>query len=292
MKLQEFPLVLNKGGLAMPIEHMPPPPTKSKRNKVLIYSIVIMAVIGIACFCYYWFYSRFYQYTDDAYVGGNMIFLTPQVPGIVTAISADNTDYVVKGRVLVQFDKTDATIALEKASADLGNTVREVIALFEKVDELQAEISKKKAVFVRCAQDFEHRQALIEEGAVSTEDLQHATAYLQESFADLLQTEHQCIAAIAQVENTTVETHPRVESAKEQLKEAYINLNRCTILSPVTGLIAQRNVQVGKQVRIGEPMLAVIPLDQMWVEANFKEVQLLQHEDRTACRCPFRSMGI
>lgn len=114
MKLQEFPLVLNKGGLAMPIEHMPPPPTKSKRNKVLIYSIVIMAVIGIACFCYYWFYSRFYQYTDDAYVGGNMIFLTPQVPGIVTAISADNTDYVVKGRVLVQFDKTDATIALEK----------------------------------------------------------------------------------------------------------------------------------------------------------------------------------
>ncbi len=251
-----------------------PSPPNSKRNRVLFYSTAIMAAIGAAYGCYYWFYSRFYEYTDDAYVSGNMIFLTPQVPGIVTTITADNTDYVAAGRVIVELDRTDAKIALEKATAELGDTVREVIGLFERVDELEAEIAKKKAIFVRRVQDFEHRQALIEEGAVSTEDLQHASAYLQEAFADLLLTEHQFISAIAQVENSTVKTHPKVEKAKEKVKEAYVNLNRCTILSPVTGLVAQRNVQVGKQVRVGEPMLAIIPLDQMWVDANFKEVQL------------------
>jgi membrane fusion protein, multidrug efflux system len=251
-----------------------PSESNSKRSKVLLYSILIFAGIGAAYLCYYWFYSRFYEYTDDAYVGGNMVFLTPQVPGIVTSISADNTDYVVKGRVLVELDRTDATIALGKSSSELGNAVREVIALFEKVQELQADISKKKAIFVRCAQDFEHRQALIDEGAVSIEDLEHATADLQAAFADLVSTEHQYISAVAQVENTTVETHPKVVHAKEILKEAYVNLNRCTILSPVNGIVAQRNVQVGKQVRISEPMLAIIPLDQVWVDANFKEVQL------------------
>src|SRR5262249_38877321 len=103
--------------------------SNAKRNKVMTYSITILALIGIAYLCYYWFYSRFFEYTDDAYVNGNMVFLTPQVPGIVTAITADDTDYVVKGRILVELDKTDATIALEKTAADLGNTVREVVAL-------------------------------------------------------------------------------------------------------------------------------------------------------------------
>lgn len=245
-----------------------------KAKKVLINSIAVLAVLGAAYFCYYWFYSRFYEYTDDAYVGGNMVFLTPQVSGVVTAITADDTDYVVKGRILVELDKTDATIALDKASADLGNAIRDVVALFEKVEQLRADIARNKAIFIRSAQDFEHRQGLIEEGAVSTEDLEHAAAALQASYADLVSTEHQYISAVAQIENTTVETHPKVLFAKEKLKEAYVNLNRCTILSPVTGLIAQRNVQVGKQVKISEPMLAIIPLDQVWVDANFKEVQL------------------
>ncbi len=255
-------------------------PTHPQHNiqakKVLISSIAIFALLGAAYFCYYWLYSRFYEYTDDAYVSGNMVFLTPQVPGVVTTITADNTDYVIKGRVLVELDRTDAKIALEKASANLGNAVRDVVAMFEKVEQLRADIARNKAVFIRNAQDFEHRQELIEEGAVSIEDLDHAIAALEESYANLVSTERQCISAIAQIENTTVETHPRVQYAQEKLKAAYVNLNRCTILSPVTGLIAQRNVQVGKQVGISEPMLAIIPLDQVWVDANFKEVQLSQ----------------
>jgi membrane fusion protein (multidrug efflux system) len=257
-----------------PISHSHPPAKNAHAKKVLLHSLLIFALIGIGYFCYYWFYSRFYEYTDDAYVNGNMVFLTPQVPGIVTAITADDTDYVIKGRVLVELDKTDAKIALEKASAELGNTVREVVALFEKVEELRAEIARKKAIFVRAAHDFDHRQGLIEEGGVSTEDYEHATADLQATYAELVLTEHQFISAVAQVENTTVETHPKILYAKEKLREAYINLNRCTIRSPVTGLVAQRNVQVGKQVKIAEPLLAIIPLAEMWVDANFKEVQL------------------
>lgn len=246
----------------------------SQRSRMLKLAIWIVVFLGLCFLARWWFYARFYEYTNDAYVNGNQVFLTPQVGGIVTSVFTDDTDFVIEGKVLVQLDTTDAQIALDLAAAHLGQMVREVCQLFERVAELEAMIKERRAVFMRTTQDFEHRTALIDEGAVSLEDLEHAEAALEESFSLLDATEHQYTAALAQVNNTTIETHPLVEQAQQQFRQAYVNLKRCTLLAPTTGIVAQRNVQVGKQVTWGEPLLAIVPLDQMWIDGNFKEVQL------------------
>ncbi len=248
-------------------------PPKGKK-RVFAWTIFIFVVIGLAYLCYWWFYDRFYQWTDDAYVSGNMVMVTPQVPGIVTAITAQNTDFVLKGRVLIELDKTDAKISLDRRVADLGEAVRKTMQLFEQAKQYGAMILVKKAEFVKSAQDYEHRKQLIDEGGVSLEDLEHAAAALQASYGELVATEHQFIGAAAQVENTTLATHPLVVSAQNDLRDAFVFLQRCTIEAPVEGVVAQRSVQVGRHVGPGDPLMAVVPLDQMWIDANYKEVQL------------------
>jgi membrane fusion protein (multidrug efflux system) len=260
----------------MTTPNTPPPPNHEhrKRNKAILITILIFLVLGAAWFAYWLIWGRFYQYTTDAYVDGNNVVLTPQVPGIVVSFSAMDADFVPQGRVLVELDKTDASIALDNAVAELGSAVRNVMGMFEQVKQTQAMIGMKKAEFVKAAQDYDHRKSLVENGGVSLEDFEHAEAALQASFADLISTEHLYIASIAQVENTTVETHPMVEQAKSHVRDTFVFYQRCTIKAPVSGIVAQRTVQVGESVKVGQPLMALVPLDQMWVNANFKEVQL------------------
>lgn len=260
--------------MTIPAKAPEPPPSNRKRNRAILITILILVLIGAAWFAYWFLWARFYQFTDDAYVDGNNVVLTPQVHGIVESFSVIDADFVPHGRILVELDKTDARIGLEKAIADLGSTVRDVVGMFEKAKQYAAMIDVKKAEFVKAAQDYEHRRNLIEEGGVSLEDLEHSIAALKASFSDLIATEHQYIAAAAQVENTTVETHPLVEQMKSQVRDAFVTLQRCTIKAPVTGIVAQRTVQVGEWVQAGQPLMAIVPLDQMWVSANYKEVQL------------------
>jgi membrane fusion protein, multidrug efflux system len=245
-----------------------------KHKKAITIAILIFLVLGIAYFFYWFFWQRFHEYTNDAYVDGNMVMVTPQVPGIVVTLTADDTDFVTEGRILVELDKTDARISLDNSIAELGNAVRKVQEMFENVNTLQASIAMKKALFIRAAQDYERRIQLVEEGAVSVEDLEHSSADVKSTFADLLATEHSYIAALSQVEGTTVFDHPLVEQGKDSVRSAYVFLQRCTITAPVTGIVAQRTVQVGENVNKGKPLLAVVPLDQMWITSNYKEVQL------------------
>ncbi len=251
-----------------------PPKNPSQRNKAIFIAALIFVVIGVACFIYWLVWARFYQYTDDAYVDGNNVMITPQVGGIVESFSTLDGDFVPQGMVLVELDKTDARISLGKAVADLGYALRDVRQMFERAKQYGAMIEVKKAEFIKAAQDYEHRVNLIDEGGVSLENFEHAIAALTASFSDLIATEYQYTAAAAQVENTTIETHPLVEQMKNRVRDAYVFLRRCTIKAPATGLIAQRTVQVGETVAAGQPLMAVVPLDQMWVTANYKEVQL------------------
>lgn len=250
------------------------PKSNYKRNKAVLITVLIFAVLGSAWFAYWLFYGRFHQYTDDAYVDGNNVTVTPQVPGIVVSFSTMDADYVHKGRIVVELDKTDAKIALDKAIADLGNAVRDVMQMFEQAKQYKALVVTRKAEFIRAAQDYEHRKNLVDEGGVSLEDFEHAEAALQANFADLIAAEHQYFAALVLIENTTVETHPIVDQAKNQVRDTFVAFQRCTIKAPVSGLVAQRSVQVGERVEKGQPLMAIVPLDQMWVNANFKEVQL------------------
>ncbi len=251
-----------------------PPENHHKRNKAVLITALIFIVLGLGWFAYWWAYGRFYQFTDDAYVDGNNVILTPQVPGIVESFSAMDADFVPEGRILVELDKTDPRIALEKAIADLGSSVRDVMGMFEDEKKYAAMVQMKKAEFVKAAQDYEHRKNLVDDGGVSLEDFEHSEAALRANFADLMATEHQYIAAVSAIENTTVDTHPHVEQMKAKVRDAFVFLQRCTIKAPVSGIVAQRTVQVGERVKEGQPLMAIVPLDQMWVTANYKEVQL------------------
>ncbi len=243
-------------------------------HRAMWITLLIFVVIGLGCLGYWWFWARFYQYTNDSYVGGNKVIITPQVPGIVTSFSAISTDFVEQGRILIELDKTDANIALSRSIAELGDAVRQVEKMFEEVKIYAAEINRQKALFIRDAQDYERREVLVCDGGVSVEDFEHAKANLEAAYAGLVSTEHRYLVAVAQVENTSVYTHPLVVQAKDRVRDAYVFLQRCTIKAPVTGIVAQRSVQVGEHVNAAMPLMAIVPLDQMWIDANFKEIQL------------------
>lgn len=248
--------------------------TTRKRNRTLFFVLCTFAFLGCVWFAYWYFYGRFYIYTNDAYVGGNAVVVTPRISGTVISISADDTDYVEKGQVLVELDKTDAVIALDKSIANLGQNVRQVVALLETTKQTKAIITLKKATFIEAAQDYERRYSLIDVMAVSIEDFEHSVATLHSSFADLISTEHYYLSLVAQTGNTTIEEHPLVQAAKQQVREAFLTVQRCTLSSPVEGLVAKRSIQVGEQIHSAQPVMAIIPLDQIWVDANYKETQL------------------
>lgn len=246
----------------------------NKRNKILIFTGLGFLLVGVVIFIYWAEVLRFEQYTDDAYVSGNMIELTPQVPGIVTSINVDNTEYVEEGQVLVELDKTDSRLAYEKAKNSLAETVRSVVQMFIQVNKLQAELEQKEAELFRAEKDYQNRVDLVGVGGVSREEFEHVEAALVGAQASQKEAYFALQEAIAQIENTTVTTHPNVKKEANSVRDAYVNLQRCDILAPMSGYVAQRTVQLGEYVNLSEPLLAVVPLNELWVDANYKEIQL------------------
>ncbi len=243
------------------------------RRRVTIYWSVALILLLVA-FLIWLLYWRFIAYTDDAYVEGNQVYITPLRPGFITAIHTDDTFLVHQSQLIIELDETDAKISLAKARENLGQTVRQVCQLFYQVFAYQADIEIKKAEFIKVAQDYEHRAGVLEAGGVSLEDFEHAVAALKAGFYSLKWSELLYDSALAEVQGTSIKSHPLVQQAADQVRDAWVQLYRCKIYSPVEGLVAQRKIQVGMHVEAGQPLLSVIPLDQIWVNANFKETQL------------------
>jgi membrane fusion protein (multidrug efflux system) len=252
-----------------------PPPNHNGRNKRLTWIVCVIFLFCILLYAVYWFiWAQFEESTDDAYVVGNMIMVTPQQEGIVTQLLADNTQLVGEGHPLVEIDRHDYEIALSSAEANLAETVRLVVQMFIRVEELESKMEVSEANLIRAMQDHEHRRALVEDGGVSREDFEHSETSLEAAFASFDEVGRQLEGAYAEIENTTVATHPRVQQAKAQLRKAYLGLHRCTVLSPTHGIITQRKAQVGQWVQASDPLMALVPIDQIWVDANFREVSL------------------
>jgi len=255
-------------------EEMVPQASPPSKKKPLLIGISTALVLALAVVVYWLFWLRFEESTEDAYVGGNQVVLNAQVSGNVTAFYADNTNFVHQKQLLATIAPQDATLDLERTKAELATTLRTVLGMFQRVEELEADLKKAKAELIKTLQDFEHRNVLVESGGVSKEDFEHAQAALLFSQGDVEAIFHQWITAQAAVENTTVRSHPLVQTAIQNVKMAWLKLVRCKILSPATGIVARRNIQVGKRIDPETFLLAIVPLDQMWIDANFKEVQL------------------
>ena len=194
--------------------------------------------------------------------------------GTVVAIGADDTDLVEAGQTLVRLDPSDARVALAQAEAQLAQAVREARVLYAKDTTLAATVAQRKVDLARAQDDLARRAPLVASGAVSREDLQHARDAVAAARAALKTADEQLAASRALTEGTAVEKQPSVLRAAARVREAFLAVQRDTIPAPVRGYVAKRSVQVGQRVAPGQPLMAVVPLDQVWVEANFKEVQL------------------
>ena len=217
---------------------------------------------------------RYQQSTDDAYVGGNVVQITPQISGTVVAIGADDTQFVKAGQALVRLDPADARVALDQAEAQLARTVRDVRNLYATSSQLAAAVQMRQTELNAAQSDFTRRQRLGASGAVSGEELQHAADAVKTAQAELLAAQQQLVANRARVDGTTLQDHPQVRDAAAAVRNAYLTIERTELAAPVAGFVARRNVQLGQRVSPGTPLMAVVPLDQVWVDANFKEPQL------------------
>jgi membrane fusion protein (multidrug efflux system) len=259
---------------------------KRKRALLSIAGIVILAGLGWAA--YEWLVASHYESTDNAYVQGNVIQITPQIGGTVVAILADDTDFVKAGQALVKLDPADAQLALDLARANLAQSVRQVRTLYANNATLAAQIAlheadvvKAQTEIARASDDFRRRQSLAGDGAVSKEELNHsqtqvanAKSALGAALAGVAAARQQLASNQAMTEGVSVERHPSVQAAAAKVREAWLANARTVLPAPVDGFVARRSVQLGQRVAAGTPLMAIIAPQQMWVDANFKEVQL------------------
>ncbi|MBB6054871.1 efflux RND transporter periplasmic adaptor subunit [Tolumonas osonensis] len=245
-----------------------------QRKKGLTIFAAALLIAGAGSAYWYLNFGTGSESTDDAYVNGNLVQLTPEIAGTVTRIAADDGDYVTQGQELVRFDSSDADIAFDNAEASLAQAVRQVRAMFNNAEQARAVVAEQKIALRKAESDLARRKNMVKAGGLSQEELSHAQEMANSAEKALAVAEQQLKSQEALVRNTTVETHPLVKSAIGQLRQAYLAKQRTSLVAPVSGYVARRNVQVGQRMTPGATLMAVVPLDQVWVDANFKETQL------------------
>ncbi len=250
------------------------PEVTDPRRRRLVWLTLVVTLSGIA-FATWWFtYARYNETTDDSYVSGDMVQITSEVPGTVVNLPVDDTQSVQRGQTLLELDPADARVAMDSAKANLGRAVRAVRTLFARAGELRARIAEREIELKRAQDDFARRALLVGDGAVSNEELSHTKDAITQLEASLAAAREQLNATTAQIDGTTVQTNPEVLAAAATVRDSALTLTRTRIVAPVTGVVARRSVEVGQRVAAGSALMAVVPLQDVWVDANFKEVQL------------------
>ncbi|NWD67378.1 efflux RND transporter periplasmic adaptor subunit [Pseudomonas gingeri] len=254
-------------------EHLAPP-AKSKRPWLLRLLVVVVVLGAISWGSWYRLYGRWYATTDNAYAQGNVVQVTPQIPGTVVSIGADDGDLVQAGAVLVRLDPSDSQLALASAEANLASIVRKVRGLYSSVDGAEADWASLGVTVDKARADYERRKMLATSGAIPAEELAHAHDSLLVAQSTMHAARQRYQTSKSLVDDTVLTSHPEVQAAVTTLRTAFLGQARATVVAPVGGYIAKRSAQLGQRVQPGEPLMAVVPLHQVWIEANFTEMQL------------------
>jgi membrane fusion protein, multidrug efflux system len=249
-------------------------PANGKRRRILLAIAVIFIVIGALWAAYWVLVLAKREKTDDAYVNGNRVVISAQISGTVIAVLADDTQLVNAGQVLVKLDPIDAQTALSRAASGLAQTVRQVRQQKATAGQYDSEIETRKLELARAQIDLAKREPLLAGHAIAGEEVRHAQESVQLARAAIRQAERQALSAHALVDGTPVENNPMVLQAKDAYRDAWIAAQRNAVVAPVSGYVAGRSVQLGQHIQAGEALMTVIPLQSLWVDANFKEVQL------------------
>ncbi len=248
-------------------------PVKKKKTALFVtLGVVILCVLLI--FFYWLIWARFSVSTNSAYVNGNTVEVFPQINGSITTVSVQETFHVKQGDVLIELDPTDFVIAFENSKSVLANTIRDVVQKFDKVYQLQASVQMQQSQLDQAVLNYQHREVLVQIGGVTLEDYQNSETDLRVAQASLNQSVEDLRGSEAQIYNTTVPTHPLVQEAMDSVRSSWVDLQRTVIRAPVDGYVALKSAQVGETASPSTPLLSIVPLKDVWVNANFKEIQL------------------
>ena len=247
---------------------------KGKRKRALVLLTLLFVIIAVAYGAYWFLVLRHFEETDDAYVAGNQVQIMSQVSGSVTKVWADNTDYIQQGDVLVTLDQTDAQQAFEKAQTALASSVRQMRQLMINNKQLQANIDIRKTTLAQAQTDLNRRIPLGNANLIGREELQHAKDAVTSAQAALDVAIQQYNANQAMILGTKLEEQPTVRQAATEVRNAWLAMQRTKIVSPMSGYVSRRSVQPGAQISPTTPLMAVVPANNLWVDANFKETQL------------------
>ncbi|MET0255401.1 MAG: efflux RND transporter periplasmic adaptor subunit [Luteibacter sp.] len=249
---------------------------KAKRRKVIVLSVIaaVFILAGLTWLLLYIFVFTQRETTDDAYVKGDMVTISSRVAGTVIEVGVEETERVHQGQVLIKLDPVDAQVSLMNAEGQLAQAVREAQAKMQQANQADAAIPQRRAQYEQARDDYNRRHPLLERRAVSAEEVDTGKRQMQQAKAALDAAEREAAAAHAQVDGTTVENYPAVVQARSQFRNAWVNSGRNAIVSPIEGYAARRQVQVGQRIQPGQDLLTVVPLADLWIDANFKETQL------------------
>ena len=245
-----------------------------QRKKGLSIFILLLLLIAIGSAAYWFFFIKGFEETEDAYVSGNQVMVSAQVAGNISKINVDNMDPVQAGDVLLELDDTNAKLSFEQAKSNLANAVRQISQLNYTVKQLKSAVRANEITLAQAQGNLNRRIQLVKDGAIDKESFQHAKEAVELAKANLTTSQNQLEANQALLLDGPLSEQPQIQSAVSNLKQAWLNLERTKIRSPIKGYVARRNAQVGQAVSVGGALMAVVTTDQMWLDANFKETQL------------------
>jgi len=245
-----------------------------QRKKGLSIFILLLLLISVGSVAYWYFFIKGFEETEDAYVSGNQVMVSAQVAGNISKINVDNMDPVQAGDVLLELDDTNAKLSFEQAKSNLANAVRQISQLNYTVKQLKSAVRANEITLAQAQGNLNRRVQLVKDGAIDKESFQHAKEAVELAKANLTTSQNQLEANQALLLDGPLSEQPQIQSAVSNLKQAWLNLERTKIRSPIKGYVARRNAQVGQAVSVGGALMAVVTTDQMWLDANFKETQL------------------
>jgi len=245
-----------------------------QRKKGLSIFILLLLLIAIGSAAYWFFFIKGFEETEDAYVSGNQVMVSAQVAGNISKINVDNMDPVQAGDVLLELDDTNTKLSFEQAKSNLANAVRQISQLNYTVKQLKSAVRANEITLAQAQGNLNRRVQLVKDGAIDKESFQHAKEAVELAKANLTTSQNQLEANQALLLDGPLSEQPQIQSAVSNLKQAWLNLERTKIRSPIKGYVARRNAQVGQAVSVGGALMAGETSDQMWLDANFKETQL------------------
>lgn len=248
--------------------------TKNRRNSLLIVLTMLIVVAGVSFVMYDKKYGQFHETTDNAYVGQNVIYITPQISGIVDAVYVKLTQKVKAGEILGHLNSDDYNLSFETSKSRLIQTVRSVKKLYTQKAEALVSVSLAKINVKQTREDLARDTLLYETNSTTKSSHDHYRYAYEKASANLLIAEQKVKSLKDLIGDNKIKDNPQIKQAVMALKQNYLNLQRCTILAPKDGIIAQKNFSIGKHVSTQNTLLALVTQDDTWVDANFKEPQL------------------